>query len=165
MAQAITLNTIFSWWQKKDGWGEWQKSSYGRKCTITSNKGVWSPKSLASTLTWVYRKIAILHFLVIEGHTLIVNVFKYLSWNMCICIVTHTHMTNIYIFVKYVYIYTHIWQIYIHTHIYVYTYTYDKTWSTGEGNGKPLHYSCLGNPMNSMERQKDMTLKDELPGQ
>ena len=39
----------------------------------------------------------------------------------------------------------------------------DKTWSTGEGNGKPLQYSCLQNPMNSMKRQKDMTLKDELP--
>ena len=39
----------------------------------------------------------------------------------------------------------------------------DKTWSTGEGNGKPLQYSCLENPMNSMNRQKDMTLKDELP--
>ena len=39
----------------------------------------------------------------------------------------------------------------------------DKTWSTGEGNGKPLQYSCLGNPMNNMKRQKDMTLKDELP--
>ena len=37
----------------------------------------------------------------------------------------------------------------------------DKTWSTGEGNGKPLQYSCLANPMNSMKRQKDMTLKDE----
>ena len=36
-------------------------------------------------------------------------------------------------------------------------------WSTGEGNGKPLQYSCLGNPMNSMKRQKDRTLKDELP--
>ena len=36
-------------------------------------------------------------------------------------------------------------------------------WSTGEGNGKPLQYSCLENPMNSMERQKDRTLKDELP--
>ena len=33
---------------------------------------------------------------------------------------------------------------------------------TGEGNGKPLQYSCLENPMNSMKRQKDMTLKDEL---
>ena len=39
----------------------------------------------------------------------------------------------------------------------------DKTWSTGEGNGKPLQYSCLENPMNSIKRQKDMTLKDELP--
>ena len=39
----------------------------------------------------------------------------------------------------------------------------DKTWSTGEGHGKPLQYSCLENPMNSMKRQKDRTLKDELP--
>ena len=38
-----------------------------------------------------------------------------------------------------------------------------KTWSTGEVNGKPLQYSCLENPMNSMRRQKDITLKDELP--
>ena len=38
----------------------------------------------------------------------------------------------------------------------------DKTWSTGEGNGKPLKYSCLENPMNSMKRQKYRTLKDEL---
>ena len=36
-------------------------------------------------------------------------------------------------------------------------------WSTGEGNGKPLQYSCLENPMNSMKRQKDKTLKEELP--
>ena len=36
-------------------------------------------------------------------------------------------------------------------------------WSTGDGNGKPLQYSCLENPMNSMKRQKDRTLKDELP--
>ena len=36
-------------------------------------------------------------------------------------------------------------------------------WSTAEGNGKPLQYSCLENPMNSMKRQKDTTLKDELP--
>ena len=36
-------------------------------------------------------------------------------------------------------------------------------WSTGEGNGKPLQYSCLENLMNSMKRQKDKTLKDELP--
>ena len=39
----------------------------------------------------------------------------------------------------------------------------DKTWSTGEGNGKPLQYSSLENPMNSMKRQKDRTQKDELP--
>ena len=36
-----------------------------------------------------------------------------------------------------------------------------KTWSNGEGNGKSHQYSCLKNPMNSMKRQKDMTLKDE----
>ena len=35
--------------------------------------------------------------------------------------------------------------------------------STGEGSGKPLQYSCLENPINSMKRLKDMTLKDELP--
>ena len=39
----------------------------------------------------------------------------------------------------------------------------DRMWSTGEGNGKPLQYSCLENPMNSMKRQKDRILKDELP--
>jgi len=39
----------------------------------------------------------------------------------------------------------------------------DRMWSTGEGNGKPLQYSCLENPMNSMKRQKDRALKDELP--
>ena len=38
----------------------------------------------------------------------------------------------------------------------------DKTWSTGEGDGKSLQYSCLENPTNSMKRQKDRTLKDEL---
>jgi len=38
----------------------------------------------------------------------------------------------------------------------------DKTWSTGEGNAKLLQY-CLEDPMNSMKRQKDRTLKDELP--
>ena len=36
-------------------------------------------------------------------------------------------------------------------------------WSTGEGNGKPLQYSCLKNPVNGMKRKKDRTLKDELP--
>ena len=39
---------------------------------------------------------------------------------------------------------------------------FDRMWSTGEGNGKTLQYSCLENPMNSMKRQKDKTLKDEL---
>ena len=39
----------------------------------------------------------------------------------------------------------------------------DKTWSIEEGNSKPLQYSCLENPMNSMKRQKDRTLKDEFP--
>ena len=39
----------------------------------------------------------------------------------------------------------------------------DRMWSTGEGNGKPLQYSCLENPMNSMKRQNNRTLKDELP--
>ena len=39
----------------------------------------------------------------------------------------------------------------------------DRMWSTGEGNGKPLQYSCLKNPVYSMKRQKDRTLKDELP--
>ena len=39
----------------------------------------------------------------------------------------------------------------------------EKMWSTGEENSKTLQYSCLKNPMNSLKRQKDMTLKDELP--
>ena len=39
----------------------------------------------------------------------------------------------------------------------------DRMWSTGEGNGKPLQHSCLENPMNSMKRQNDRTLKEELP--
>ena len=39
----------------------------------------------------------------------------------------------------------------------------DRTWSTGEGNGKPLQYWCLENPMNSMKRQKDRILKEESP--
>ena len=38
----------------------------------------------------------------------------------------------------------------------------DRMWSTGEGNGNPLQYSCLENPMNSMKRQSDVILKDEL---
>ena len=39
----------------------------------------------------------------------------------------------------------------------------DRMWSTGEENGKPLQYSCLENPMNSMKRQNDKILKEELP--
>ena len=39
----------------------------------------------------------------------------------------------------------------------------DRMWSTGEGNGKPLPCSCLENPMNSMRRQNDRILKEELP--
>ena len=39
----------------------------------------------------------------------------------------------------------------------------DRMWSTGEGNGKSLQYSCLQNPMNSMKRQSDRILKEELP--
>ena len=41
--------------------------------------------------------------------------------------------------------------------------TSDRMWSTGEGSGKPLQYSCLENPMNSMKRQNDRILKEELP--
>ena len=40
--------------------------------------------------------------------------------------------------------------------------TSDKTWSTGEGNGKPIQYSCIKNPVNSMKKQNDRTLKEEL---
>ena len=40
----------------------------------------------------------------------------------------------------------------------------EKLWFTGERNGKPLQYSCLENPMNSMKRQNDRILKEELPG-
>ena len=39
----------------------------------------------------------------------------------------------------------------------------DNMWSTGEGNGKPLQYSCLENPMNNMKRQNGRILKEELP--
>ena len=39
----------------------------------------------------------------------------------------------------------------------------DRLWSTGEGNGKPLEYSCLENPMNSIKRQNDRILKEEFP--
>ena len=38
----------------------------------------------------------------------------------------------------------------------------DRMWSTGEGKGKPLQYSCLENPMNSMKRQNDRILKEEI---
>ena len=38
----------------------------------------------------------------------------------------------------------------------------DRMWSPGEGNGNPLQYSCLENPMNSMKRQNNRTLKEEL---
>ena len=41
----------------------------------------------------------------------------------------------------------------------------DRMWSTGEGNGKPLQYSCLENPMNSMKRQNYRILKRNSPGQ
>ena len=41
---------------------------------------------------------------------------------------------------------------------------YDRMRSTGEGNGKPLQYSCLENPMNTVKRQNDRILKEELPG-
>ena len=39
----------------------------------------------------------------------------------------------------------------------------DRTWSTGDRYGKPLQYSCLENPMNSMKRQNDRILKEEIP--
>ena len=39
----------------------------------------------------------------------------------------------------------------------------DRMWTTGEGNGKPLQYSCLESPMNSMKRQNDRILKEEFP--
>ena len=38
----------------------------------------------------------------------------------------------------------------------------DRMWSTGEGNGKALQYSCLDNPMNGMKRQNDRILKEQL---
>ena len=41
--------------------------------------------------------------------------------------------------------------------------SFNKVWPTGDRNGKPLQYSFLENPMNNMQRQKDKTLKDELP--
>ena len=41
--------------------------------------------------------------------------------------------------------------------------TSGRMWSTGEGNGKPCQYCCLENPMNSMKRENDRILKEELP--
>ena len=49
------------------------------------------------------------------------------------------------------------------SHVHVMVQSSEKLWSPEEGNGKPLQYSCFENPMNSMKRQKDRTLKDELP--
>ena len=51
----------------------------------------------------------------------------------------------------------------VYIYIYIYTHIYGILWSTVEGNGKPLQYSCLENPMNSMKRQNDRILKEELP--
>ena len=54
--------------------------------------------------------------------------------------------------------------MYNYLHIYKYiSNIHNRMWTTGEGNGKQLQYSCLENPMNSMKRQKDRTLEDELP--
>ena len=39
----------------------------------------------------------------------------------------------------------------------------NRMWSTGEGNSKPLQYSCLENHMNTMKKQNDRILKEELP--
>ena len=52
--------------------------------------------------------------------------------------------------------------MYIAQHRQVMVERSDGMWSTGEGNGKPLQYSCFEIPMNSMKRQKDKTLKEEL---
>ena len=56
-----------------------------------------------------------------------------------------------------------IWKFMVHVLLKLGLENFDKTWSTGGGNGKPLLYSCLENPKNSMKRQKDRTLKDEFP--
>ena len=58
-----------------------------------------------------------------------------------------------------IYIHTYIY-VYIYTYIYIYIYVYIYTY-IGEGNGNPLQYFCLENPINSVERQKDMTLEEE----
>ena len=47
--------------------------------------------------------------------------------------------------------------------VWVMVQTSDRMWSTGEGNGKSLQYSCLENPMSSMNRQNDRILKGVLP--
>ena len=49
------------------------------------------------------------------------------------------------------------------TNIVKINHTTDRMWSTGEGNGKPLQYSCLANPINSMKRQNDRIPKEEFP--
>ena len=67
-------------------------------------------------------------------------------------------------------LYIHIYQLYFHILFHAGYYRIlnrvpcaDKTWSTGEGDGKPLQYSCLEKPMKSMERKKDGAVKEELP--
>ena len=47
--------------------------------------------------------------------------------------------------------------------LYFLNYVVDRMWSTGERNGKPLQYSCLENPINSMKRQNERILKEKLP--
>ena len=50
-----------------------------------------------------------------------------------------------------------------HFIVFLYFHIPDRMWSTGDGNGKPLQYSCLDNSMNRMQRQNDRILKGELP--
>ena len=57
--------------------------------------------------------------------------------------------------------YSHLFQNFPHGQVMV--ERSDRMWSTGEGNGKPLQYSCLENPMNTMKRQNDRIPKEELP--
>ena len=70
---------------------------------------------------------------------------------------THTRTTALYNSMKLSYASeaTQAWQVMVERS--------DRMWSTGEGNGKPLQYSCLENPMKSMKRQNDRILKEELP--
>ena len=56
-----------------------------------------------------------------------------------------------------------IWKLTVHVLLNPGLENFDTVRSTGEGNGKPLQYSCLQNPMNSMKRQNDKLLKEELP--